>query len=69
MTNSDNESGQSQEIANVSWITRENAITSPFGCQASAIKSWFFFGFLFFKIEKKNSNLNAGVAFKFLTSN
>ena len=53
MTNVDNESGQSQEIANVSRITRENAITSPFGCQASAIKSWFFFVFFFFKLKKK----------------
>ena len=51
MTNVDNESEQSQEIANVSRITRENAITSPFGCQASAIKSCFFF--FFFLIGKK----------------
>lgn len=47
MTDSDNESGQSQEIANVSRIIRENAVTNPFGCQASAIKFGFFF-FSFF---------------------
>lgn len=45
MTDSDNESGQSQEIANVSRITRENAVTSPFNCQASAMKFGFFFFF------------------------
>ena len=45
MTDLDNELGQSKEIANVSKITRENAITSPFGSQASAIKFRFFFNF------------------------